>query len=63
VVEEPDERFDVLPRASRSGDWVVLTSESNMTAEAWLVDARDPESAPRSVGGRREGVRYRARTC
>ena len=23
VVEEPDERFDVLPRASRSGDWVV----------------------------------------
>ncbi len=59
VVEEPDERFEVLPRASRSGDWVVLASESNMTSEVWLVDAHDPESAPRSVGGRREGVRYR----
>ncbi|MGH3347310.1 MAG: prolyl oligopeptidase family serine peptidase [Nocardioides sp.] len=59
VLEEPDERFDLLPRASRAGDWVVLSSESNTTAEAWLVDAHDPESAPRSVGGRRDGVRYR----
>jgi len=59
VLEEPDERFELLPRASRSGDWVVLMSEANMTSEVWLVDAHDPESAPRSVGGRREGVRYR----
>ncbi|HEX6148926.1 prolyl oligopeptidase family serine peptidase [Nocardioides sp.] len=59
VLDEPDERFELLPRASRSGDWVVIASESNTTSEAWLVDAREPESAPRSVGGRRDGVRYR----
>ena len=59
VLAEPDERFELLPRASRSGDWVVVSSESNTTSEAWLIDARDAESAPRSVGGRRDGVRYR----
>ncbi len=59
VLEEPDERFELYPRASRTGDWVVIAAESNTTAEAWLVDAHDPESAPRSVGGRRAGIRYR----
>ena len=59
VVEEPDERFELRLRASRSGDWIVVWAESNTTAENWLVDARDPESAPRRAGGRRAGVRYR----
>jgi oligopeptidase B len=59
VHEEPDERFELRLRATRSGDWVVIWSESNTTAETWLVDAHDPESAPRRAGGRREGVRYR----
>jgi oligopeptidase B len=59
VLQEPDERFELYPRSSRTGDWVVIASESNTTAEAWLVDGHDPESAPRSVGGRRAGVRYR----
>ncbi len=59
VVEEPDERFEIWVRATRSGDWVVVTSESNTTAETWLVDAHDPEAPPRRAGGRRDGVRYR----
>ncbi|MET1059795.1 MAG: prolyl oligopeptidase family serine peptidase [Nocardioides sp.] len=60
VLEEPDERFDLTVRASRSGDLVLLLSESRDTGEVWAIDARDPECAPRSVGGRRTGVLYRA---
>ncbi len=59
VQEEPDERFELRLRATRSGDWVVIWAESNTTAETWLVDAHDPEAAPRRAGGRRDGVRYR----
>ena len=60
VLEEPDERFELTVRASRSGEVVLLRSESRDTGEEWAVDAHDPESAPRSVGGRRPGVLYRA---
>ncbi|HYH33544.1 MAG TPA: prolyl oligopeptidase family serine peptidase [Nocardioides sp.] len=59
VLAEPDERFELRLRATRSGDWVVMWAESNTSAETWLVDAHDPVSAPRSAGGRRPGVRYR----
>ncbi|WP_432478584.1 prolyl oligopeptidase family serine peptidase [Nocardioides sp. GXQ0305] len=59
VVEEPDERFELRVRGTRTGDWVVIGSESNTTAETWLVDAHAPESPPRRAGGRRDGIRYR----
>jgi oligopeptidase B len=60
VLSEPDERFELTLRACRSGDVVVILSESRDTGEAWVVDAHAPESDPRSVGGRRPGVVYRA---
>lgn len=60
VVEEPDERFEVQVRGTRSGDRIVVWSESNTTSECWVVDARDVTRGPWSVGGRREGVRYHA---
>ncbi|QZY30602.1 prolyl oligopeptidase family serine peptidase [Nocardioides coralli] len=59
VLEEPDARFELRLRQARTGDWVVIWAESNTSAEAWLVDAHQPESAPRSTGGRRDGIRYR----
>ena len=34
-----------------------LVSESRDTSEVWVLDAADPTSVPRSVGGRRRGVR------
>jgi oligopeptidase B len=58
VVSEPDQRFDLDVRATRSGDLVVIGSTSRSTAEVWVVDAHDPESPARSVGGRRDGVLY-----
>lgn len=60
VLSEPDERFEVYLRASRSGAAVLISSESRDTGETWLVDAHSPESEPLSVGGRRPGVVYRA---
>ena len=60
VLEEPDERFDLHLRASRSGAVVLVLSESRDTGEVWAVDAHDPESPAYSVGGRRPGVVYRA---
>ncbi len=60
VLGEPDERFEILVRATRSGDLVVLWSESNTTSECWVVDAHDVTQGPWSVGGRRPGVRYHA---
>jgi oligopeptidase B len=59
VLEEHDARFELNLRPARSGELVVLWSESRSTSEAWVLDAAAPESAPRSVGGRRHGVRYR----
>jgi oligopeptidase B len=60
VLEEPDDRFELNVRASRSGDVVLLLSESRDTGESWAVDAHAPESPARSIGGRRPGVVYRA---
>lgn len=60
VLDEHDPMFEVNVRPSRSGDLVLLLSESRSTSEVWVVDSHDPESAPRSLGGRRHGVCYRA---
>jgi oligopeptidase B len=59
VLEEPDARFELNLRPTRSGELIVIWSESRSTSEAWVVDATSPESPPRSVGGRRHGVQYR----
>ena len=37
-----------------------MTALSRDTREVWFVDARSPDRAPRSVGGRRRGVEYDA---
>jgi oligopeptidase B len=60
VLSEPDERFELTLRSSRSGDAILILSESRDTGETWFVDAHRPGRPPRSVGGRRPGVLYRA---
>jgi oligopeptidase B len=60
VLEEPDERFELNVRGTRSGALVVLWSGSRDTSEVWVVDAAAPDRPPRSVGGRRKGVEYHA---
>ncbi|HEX4687002.1 MAG TPA: prolyl oligopeptidase family serine peptidase [Nocardioides sp.] len=58
VLEESDERFELSIRATRSGGLLVIQGESRVTNEAWVVPAHAPTAPPRSVGGRRQGVRY-----
>ena len=60
VLEEPDEKFEVSLHPTRTGELVVVFSESRDTSEVWVLDATDPTSVPRSVGGRRRGVEYHA---
>jgi oligopeptidase B len=60
VLAEPDQRFELCLRATRSGELVVIWSESRDTSEVWVVDARHPTGPVRSVGGRRQGVEYHA---
>ncbi len=58
VREEPDERFEVSVRRCRSGDLVVIWSESRDTSEVWIVDPHAPEGPARLVEPRRRGVEY-----
>ncbi len=59
VFEEPDERYEVEVRATRSGDVVEIVTANRDTTEVWLVDAHRPERAPICVEPRRGGVEYR----
>jgi oligopeptidase B len=58
IHEETDERFFVGVGASRSGKWIVIEAGSKTSAEAWVIDAADPTSAPVSVAPRRDDVEY-----
>jgi oligopeptidase B len=60
VLEEPDEKFELMVRATRSGEQIVIWSECRDTSEVWVVPAADPTAPARSVGGRRRGVEYHA---
>jgi oligopeptidase B len=60
VLEEPDEKYEVLVRGTRSGGLVVIWAGCRDTTEVWVVDAHDPTGPARSVGGRRKGVEYHA---
>ncbi|MGH3498466.1 MAG: S9 family peptidase [Nocardioidaceae bacterium] len=58
VFVEADERFEVCVRATRSGDLIVIWSESRDTSEVWVVDAHDASGPARCVQPRRAGVQY-----
>ncbi len=58
VFEEPDERFFVGVGRTRSGDLVLIASESKTTSEVWWVPTAAPESAPVCIRPRADGVEY-----
>jgi oligopeptidase B len=58
VLDEPDARFELTVRHTRSGDLVVLTARSRETTEVWLVDAHSPTQEATCVEPRRRGVEY-----
>jgi oligopeptidase B len=58
VLTELDERFWVGVDTSRDDRWVVIGLGSKLTSEYRLLPTDDPESTPRLVAPRREGVEY-----
>ncbi|MEP7025121.1 MAG: hypothetical protein ABJB47_15270, partial [Actinomycetota bacterium] len=60
VMDEPDARFELTLRATRSGAFAVVTSASRDTTEVWLIPLDQPDGTPSVVAPRRRGVEYRA---
>jgi len=60
VMAEPDARFELELRASRSGELALVTAESRDTTEVTLIPLDRPGRDPVLVEPRRRGVEYRA---
>ncbi|MEN8041302.1 MAG: S9 family peptidase [Actinomycetota bacterium] len=58
VLQEDDDRFYFGLERTRSGDFIVITSDSAITESAWVVPAADPTAVPVEVIPRVEGVEY-----
>ena len=57
---EPDARFELELRASRSGELALVTAQSRDTTEVTLIPLDRPGRDPVLVEPRRRGVEYRA---
>lgn len=58
VFHEPDERFWVGAGFTRSERYLIISMGSNITSEAFLVDADDLTAPPRVVWPKVDGVEY-----
>jgi oligopeptidase B len=60
IFAEADARYEITLRASRSGQFAVITSASRDTTEVRLIPLADPLAEPAIVLPRRRGHEYRA---
>jgi oligopeptidase B len=60
VFREDDERFELTVRATRSGEYVLIESESRRSTETLMLPAAGTTAAPAVMQERRPGVEYRA---
>ncbi|GBQ90859.1 oligopeptidase B [Acetobacter nitrogenifigens DSM 23921 = NBRC 105050] len=58
VYEEKDPGFFAGVASTRSGRWIVISSNDHDTAESWVVPGDDPTAAARCVAAREKGVTY-----
>jgi oligopeptidase B len=58
VAEEPDARFELTVAGSRSGELVLIRSNSRESSEISWLPAADPTRAPRVIWPRRPGIEY-----
>jgi oligopeptidase B len=58
VHSEDDERFFLQVSSTRSRRWIVISTASKTSGESYLLDADDPEGAPRLVRQRTPDVEY-----
>ncbi len=61
VFEEPDERFYVELSVTKDKKYILITTESKMTAEVLYLDASRPGGKFAPVAPRRQGVLYSVR--
>jgi len=60
VYREDDERFEVMVRAARSGEWVLIETASRDTTETLAVPAASPGMPLAVLLPRRKGIEYQA---
>jgi oligopeptidase B len=60
VYAEHDERFELTVRATRSGAYVLIETESRDSTETLVIPAEDTSAAPAVLQKRRAGIEYRA---
>jgi oligopeptidase B len=60
VFREEDQRFDVTVRATRSGGYVLIESESRDSTETRVLPAGRTDTSPLVIEPRRPGIEYRA---
>lgn len=58
VIAEHDERFYIGVESSRSGRWLIISSNAKTSSEAYVIPADDPGAPPRPVRARAEDVEY-----
>ena len=58
VFRDDDDYFFVNVERTRTGRYLLLSSDSKTTSEVWFVDADSPTDAPRLVAPREPGVEY-----
>jgi len=58
VLQEDDERFFASVARTRSGAYIVVSLNSQITSEAHLLRADDPVAAPSIIEPRRQGIEY-----
>ena len=60
VYREDDERFALTVRATRSGGYVLIETESRETTETLIIPAAAPQTPPAVLEPRSPGTEYRA---
>ncbi|HSP33943.1 MAG TPA: oligopeptidase B, partial [Thermoanaerobaculia bacterium] len=58
IYEEKDEMYDLGAERTRSGDWIVVDSDSKTTNEERLIPAGDPAAKPAIVVPRKTDLKY-----
>lgn len=58
IFQEDDDRYYLEISKTRSGAFIVIAADSAVTESAWLIPSDEPESEPRAIIERVEGVQY-----
>ncbi|HEV8661017.1 MAG TPA: S9 family peptidase, partial [Thermoanaerobaculia bacterium] len=58
VYEEKDELYDLGAERTRSGEWIIIDSNSKTTNEQRILSAVDPDAQPRLVVPRKIDLKY-----